>query len=214
MTMGSAGNLIFDCLEVGPLAVNCYLLGRNGEGVIIDPGDEAERILAAVAGYGLEIKAIVLTHGHSDHIGAVADIKDKLKAPVCIHREDARMLIDPMANLSAVFGEPIVAREADRLLNDGESISAGGLTLEIIHTPGHTRGGISLWENNLKIVFTGDALFADSIGRTDFPHSNHQQLINGIKKNLLTLPRETIVYPGHGPSTTIGQEKDNNPWLN
>lgn len=213
MALDSAGKLIFDCLEVGPLAVNCYLLGQAGEGLIIDPGDEADRILAVASRYGLDIKAIVLTHGHSDHIGAVSEIRDKLKAPVCIHKEDARMLIDPMANLSAVFGEPIIAGAADRMLNDGDSISAGNITLEVLPTAGHTRGGISLWEKNLGIVFTGDALFADSIGRTDFPHSDHEQLISGIKKYLLSLPRQTIVYPGHGPSTTIGQEKDNNPWL-
>lgn len=207
-------SFILECIEVGPLMVNCYVVGDAGEGIIIDPGDEPERIMASVSKTGLDIKGIILTHGHSDHIGAVAELRKILKAPVMIHHGDSDMLVDAMANLSAVFGIPIVAGKPDKLLYGGESIAVGNLNFQVIPTGGHTPGGISLWEKSLKIVFTGDALFADSIGRTDFPNSNHDQLIRSIKTGLLTLPLETIVYPGHGPTTTIGQEKDSNPWLN
>jgi hydroxyacylglutathione hydrolase len=181
--------------------------------MLIDPGDDADKIIGQIKKRNVEVTKIVLTHGHADHIGAIPDLKKYTGAPVLIHSEDAIMLTDSMANLSAVFDAPFVAEPADGLLKDGDLIFAGDIKLKVLFTPGHTPGGISLYEANAGVVFTGDALFAGSIGRTDFPMASHEQLIEAIQEKLLSLPDETIVYPGHGPQSTIGEEKEGNPWL-
>jgi hydroxyacylglutathione hydrolase len=203
-----------DILELGQIEVNCYLVSDSGQAILIDPGDEPEKIVELIQNRKVTITKIVITHGHNDHIGAVAKLKEFTHAPVLIHKNDAKMLTDAQANLSAYFGVPVVAEPADGYLNDGDIIEMGAFKFKVIHTPGHTPGGILLWEPNSKIVFTGDTLFADSIGRTDLPGSDHDAMMHSLRQKVMSLPDDTIVYPGHGPATTIGEERKSNPWLN
>jgi glyoxylase-like metal-dependent hydrolase (beta-lactamase superfamily II) len=207
--------MLLKTLVVGPIAANCYLLGcpQTGEGAVIDPGDEAERILQAARGAGLQIRYIINTHGHIDHIGANHALKVATGASILIHSADAPMLVEPGKNLSAWVGSRIKSPPADTLLQEGDSISIGKtIKLTVIHTPGHTPGGICLKGEGL--IFTGDTLFAGSIGRTDFPGGSHQQLLHAIKEKLFTLDDNLKVYPGHGPASSIGTERVENPFFN
>jgi len=200
-----------ESLQVGPFITNCFVVYVNDLGLVIDPGDEPDRILELIERRKLKIEKIILTHGHIDHISALPEIKKQTGAPVFIHPADAIMLTDPAANLSA-YHEPLFSTApADQMLDEGEIIALGEHYFKVLHTPGHTPGGISLLGE--KLVFTGDALFAGSIGRTDFPGSDHQTLIDSIRRKLLTLSDDILVYPGHGPATTIGKERETNPWL-
>ena len=201
-------------LVVGPLGANCYLIGcpETREGAVIDPGAEGDRILAVAREAGLTIKQIINTHGHGDHIGANGTIKRATGAAILIHKLDAPYLNDPAHNLSALMGSRETSPPADRLLEENDTISVGKtITLKVIHTPGHTPGGICLQGEGL--VFTGDTLFAGSIGRTDFPGGSFGQLINAVKEKLFTLDDALEVYPGHGPSSTIGAERVDNPFF-
>ena len=205
--------MIVQKLVVGPFASNCYIIGSesNREGVIIDPGADAEEILRNVKDLGLKIKSIVLTHGHIDHIGALKEVKDATGAEVAIHTDDAEFLQEG-SSLNAMFGfsyAPLPS--ADRLLNDGDSIESGDLHFSVLHTPGHTQGGISLLGEG--VVFTGDTLFNYGIGRYDLPGSNGTQLMDSIHTKLMVLPDNTIVYPGHSYETTISNERRGNPFL-
>jgi glyoxylase-like metal-dependent hydrolase (beta-lactamase superfamily II) len=206
-------DIFIEIIPVGEIETNCYLMGDDKEAILIDPGGDADKIIVAIKKRNVKVTNIVLTHGHADHIGAVPELKKYTGAPVQIHSEDAIMLTDAMANLSAVFDVPFVTTPADGLLKDGDIIVAGDIKLKVLFTPGHTPGGISLYEKDTGVVFTGDALFAGSIGRTDFPRASHEQLIEAIQEKLLNLPDKTEVYPGHGPKSTIGNEKEGNPWL-
>ncbi len=205
--------MILETLTVGQLEVNCYLIGcaETGEGAVVDPGGDAEDILQAIKKLGIKPKYIICTHGHADHIAAVDEIKKATGAKVLIHSADAEMLTDPQKNLSVFMGDNIILQPADKLLAEGDIIELGTVKLEVLHVPGHTAGGICLKTD--QAVFSGDTLFAGSVGRSDFPGGNHSQLIKGIKEKLLSLPDETRVYPGHGPDTLIGQEKRHNPFL-
>ena len=194
-------------LVVGSLSANCYVVGTAGEGMVIDPGGNAGEIHRAIAESGLEISIIVLTHGHSDHIAALRDIQDRTGAEVAIHREDADFL-----ETSSQFGISYrTPHPPDRLLGDGDMIEIGELKFKIIHTPGHTPGGICLLTGDQ--VFTGDTLFRRGIGTTLMQGSSRGQLIASIQTRLMTLPDETIVYPGHGRETTIGAERKDNPYV-
>jgi len=186
-------------LIVGPFAANCYIVGSEAtkEGMIIDPGDEAGQILESVKDWQLDIKFIVITHGHIDHVGAVKEVREATGAEGCIHSADAQFLQRQLA--------------ADRLLKGGDNIKVGDLHFLVLHTPGHTPGGICLLGQG--VVFTGDTLFNYGIGRTDLPGGSHSQLMNSIHTKLMVLPDATIVYPGHGPETTIGAERRSNPFL-
>jgi hydroxyacylglutathione hydrolase len=202
-----------ETLEVSPFQVNCYLVWSKEEkvGVIIDPGDEDELILERIEKNGFTPKAILLTHGHADHIAAVKPLKDKLNIPLYVGRGDEKMLESPSANVSMMFGFQIVCPPADRILKDSDVISFGPLEFSIFSTPGHTPGGICYFIENA--LFCGDTLFNGSIGRTDLPGGDYQQLIESIDKNIMSLPDDIICYPGHGPRTTVGDEKKHNPFL-
>jgi glyoxylase-like metal-dependent hydrolase (beta-lactamase superfamily II) len=192
---------------------NCYLAYDKGagEGVIIDPGDEADRIISEVNQIGFKPKMILLTHGHGDHIGAVETVKNKFNIPLLVGTGEEKLLTSAAQNFSAAYGTPISCPPADRTLNEGESVEFGSESLKVITTPGHSPGGICYHSNG--ILFCGDTLFYGSIGRTDFPGCSHEQLIKSIMDKLLILPDATVCYPGHGPSTTIGQERLSNPYL-
>jgi glyoxylase-like metal-dependent hydrolase (beta-lactamase superfamily II) len=206
--------MILKTLTVGELETNCYVLGdeKTREGIIIDPGGDLKEIEKVLEELRLKIKYIILTHGHSDHIGVLTELKKKTCAQILIHKEDAEMLSDPVKNLSILSYTPISVPEADRLLKDEDKIKIGKIELEVLHTPGHTQGSISLWTD--KIIFTGDLIFYGSVGRTDLPGGSYQKLLRSIQDKILDKEDDTIIYPGHGPATTIGEERKNNPFLN
>lgn len=208
-----AEEVIIKKLVVGSLSANCYIVGSpaTGEGMVIDPGGNAELILPAIADTGLDIRVIVLTHGHSDHIAALRDIQDRTGAEVAIHSADAPFL-DGRGALSMMFGISYkTPGPPDRLLHEGDIIGMGGLHFRVLHTPGHTPGSICLLLENR--IFTGDTLFYRGIGTTLMPGSSRRQLIESIQKKLMVLPDATAVSPGHGRDTTIGAERQNNPYL-
>lgn len=202
-------------LMVGALQTNCYIVGSEttSEAAIIDPGGSADAILSEVKQHGLTVTLIINTHAHVDHIAANAEIQDATKAHLAIHDLDAASLTDPMASLSFFVGASSTSPTPDQLLKAGDRIQVGTVSLEVLHTPGHTPGSISLWSEAERVVFTGDALFSMGIGRTDFPGGSHETLIRSIREKLFSLPGDTTVYSGHGPETTIQQEKSSNPWL-
>jgi hydroxyacylglutathione hydrolase len=203
--------MILRKLQVGPIASNCYIVGdeTTGKGMIIDPGAAPEEILKTVEKNGLHIELIVLTHRHPDHVGAAARVKDATKAPLAAHEECAKYL--PQSP-DYVLQEPFEgAPKPERILTDGDTIDIGDLHFKVLHTPGHTPCGISIYGEGH--VFTGDTLFNYGIGRYDLIDGDYQSLINGIKTKLMTLPPETVVHPGHGPDTTIATEKRANPFL-
>jgi len=206
--------MILRALAVGPLATNCYILGgeEDRRGLVIDPGDEAERIAAEIVAEGLCVQAILLTHSHFDHVLAADALRAATGAPIAIHTAEADWLAHPPAPLRA-YVDPWPAFSADRTLADGDVLEVGALTVRVLHTPGHSPGGASYWVAGEGVVFCGDALFREGIGRTDLPGGDGETLAQSIRERLFTLPEETIAYPGHGPSTTIGHERRRNPWL-
>lgn len=200
--------------ELGDFGTNCYIIQckETGAAAIVDPGTPAPWIKQHVGTHGLTISLILLTHGHLDHIGGVEWVKSFTAAPVLVHPDDLEMLSDPVLNGSALFGgDPISLGGADRLLVHGDVVELGKLRLQVLHTPGHSPGGISFYTPGHLI--SGDALFAGSIGRTDLPGGNYEVLKRSIHTHLFTLPDDTLVYPGHGPTTTIGDEREYNPFL-
>ncbi|OGO42319.1 MAG: hypothetical protein A2137_02010 [Chloroflexi bacterium RBG_16_58_8] len=205
--------MIITRLAVGSLSANCYVVGSEaaGEGLVIDPGGQAGDILKAIDDAGLDIKIIVLTHGHSDHIAALYDIQDRTGAAVAIHLEDADFL-EGRGSLSSQFGISYkTPHPPDRLLREGDVIAVGDLSFTVIHTPGHTPGSICLLCGDK--VFTGDTLFRRGIGTTMMPGSSRPQLIDSLQTRLMVLPDDTAVYPGHGRETTIGAERKDNPYV-
>lgn len=205
-----------DLFVLGDYETNCYLLCEDASAkdcLIIDTGLEAGRMVDFLAAAALNPLAVVLTHGHADHIGGLARIRSRYPSvKVYIHKLDADMLAEPARNLSRLTGQHFTAA-ADVLLENGDTISQAGISLAVLHTPGHTPGGICLYSKQEKKVFVGDTLFAGSVGRTDFPGGNMEQLMASIREKLLSLPDKTAVYPGHGPATTIGRERAHNQCL-
>lgn len=205
--------MILETLCVGAFQVNCYILASksNSPAIIIDPGDEENSIRQLLNKHKLKAGLIINTHGHIDHIGS----DDKFGVPIYIHKEDLALLKDPNINLSAFLARPFSIESNIKTLKDKESVVLGQIELEVIHTPGHTPGGICLLmkEPVDKILFSGDTLFYRGIGRTDFSGADESLLIKSIKDKLFKLPDDTIVYPGHGQPSTIGQEKKSNPYL-
>jgi hydroxyacylglutathione hydrolase len=201
-------------LVVGPLQVNCFILAdeRTKDAVVIDPGDDAKDILKVISDKGFKVKYIVNTHGHFDHVGANGAVKEATGAEILIHEGDAPMLAHTTKQAASFGLSSPSSPPPDRHVKHGDVISAGEVVLKVLHTPGHSPGGISLLEQGM--VFTGDALFAGSIGRTDFPGGDLVTLLRSIKANLMTLPDDTKVFSGHGPASTIGDERRDNPFLN
>lgn len=200
-------------IPAGVYAANCYIVysENSKEGIVIDPGGDVDDIISHIKELGLNIKYIILTHGHGDHIGGVKGIREYTKAPVAVHKDDEYMLKDGMANFSSTMVMGTIELNADILLEDGDELTFGDLKAEIIHTPGHTPGGITIKIGDS--LFTGDTLFAGSIGRTDFPRSSFATIMDSIKNRLIIYPDDTKVYPGHGPSSTIKNEKASNPFI-
>lgn len=204
-----------EILTVGIFEVNCYLYWdeSSNDGIIIDPGDEEERIINRVGKLGFNPKAILLTHGHGDHIVAVDAVKVKYNIPLYIGNGEEELLKNPTANVSALIGHPIVAPPPDYLVDDEQLLTFGAISLKVLSTPGHSPAGVCYLDENEGLLFTGDTLFWNSIGRTDFPGCSHETLINSINSKILTLPDSIVCLPGHGPKTTVGAERENNPFL-
>jgi hydroxyacylglutathione hydrolase len=207
--------MILEMLTVGPFQENCYVIGdeATGEGALIDPGDEAARIALAVERTNLEIGWIIITHAHIDHVGAVAALVDEYACPVLMHAEAEPMLgqLPTQAMMMGLrFGKvPAV----DRHIEDDEVLEVGGLELKALYTPGHAPGHLAFYLESEGLVLSGDALFAGGVGRTDLFGGNMELLLRSIDERLMTLPDETRVLPGHGPETTIGEERAHNPFL-
>jgi hydroxyacylglutathione hydrolase len=207
--------MILERLTVGPFQENCYVIGdeQSGEGTIVDPGDEAARIALAVEQTSLDIGRILITHAHIDHVGAVAALVDEYACPVLMHAEAEPMLrqLPTQAMMMGLrFGKvPAV----DRYIEDEEVLEVGGLRLESLYTPGHAPGHLAFYLESEGLVLSGDALFAGSVGRTDLFGGDMNLLMRSINERLMTLPDETMVLPGHGPQTTIGDERNHNSFL-
>jgi hydroxyacylglutathione hydrolase len=195
------------------LQSNCYIVGceNTQEGIVIDPGGDGPLIIGRVEELGLSIKYIVNTHGHIDHIAANRPVKEATGAQIAIHRDDAEWLVTDQGSYARMLGVVSPGPAADVLLGDGDDITFGEESLRVVHTPGHSLGGISLVADG--IVFCGDTLFAMGVGRVDLPGGNWETLLSSIKTRLFTLPDDTTAYTGHGPPTTIGREKQLNPWF-
>lgn len=207
--------MILETFPVGPLACNCTLLGDDaaGEAIVVDPGDEVDRIHRRLNEHGLRLKQILITHAHIDHVGGALRLKRLTGAPIFLNQEDLPLL-EMMAVQAAWLGvdTPETAKP-DEPLTEGMTVGLARYPAQVIHTPGHTQGSVCLHFAPMKMVIAGDTLFAGSIGRTDLPGGNYGQIIESIQSRLLALPDETRVLPGHGPETTLARERQSNPFL-
>ena len=208
--------MLIETIVVGPLGVNCFILGdkQSNEAAVVDPGADCAKILAAVNRLGFQVKYIINTHGHFDHVGCNRPVQEKTGGELLIHEKDVPLL-SQAAKSAQMYGLSVEESPApSRFLTDGMILELGKRSIEVLHTPGHTQGGCCLLLQNEGVVITGDTLFADSVGRTDLPGGSHEQLIASIKAKLMPLSDETVVWPGHGPSSTIGRERRMNPYIN
>jgi len=209
--------MIVDTLILGAYETNCFVLRSSDAAkdcLVVDPGLEAGPLIDFLREHKLNPLAIILTHGHIDHIAGVALLRQTFPdIKVYIHTLDAEMLTKPYTNLSAMHGMPYTTEPEDVALNEPDVIELAGVKLQVLHTPGHTPGGICLYSADDGVAIVGDTLFAGSIGRTDFPGGSESQLLSGVREKLFALPDETKVYPGHGPATTIAREKAYNPFF-
>lgn len=205
--------MILNKITAGPLAVNCYIIvcEATGAGAVIDPGDEAPVILNHIKQQRIDVKLILLTHGHVDHLAHLSRIKKELGAEFLMHQDDVFLLKGLFAQ-ALMFGLPNPGNpKPDRFVSDGDEIALGRLKIKVLHTPGHSPGSVTYFVDNK--LFVGDLIFAGSIGRTDLPGGDYQKLIRSVESKIFTLPDDTIIYPGHGPETTVGQEKSTNPFF-
>ncbi|WP_127058777.1 MBL fold metallo-hydrolase [Veillonella ratti] len=200
-------------MPLGALGTNCYIVvdESNQHCLVVDPGGEGERLVALLKEKGLQPEAVILTHGHGDHIGGVQAVVDAFKVPIYINKGDEEFLTNSNLNLSGAIGQPVKVTGDIRFIKEDDVIRLGEYSFKVIETPGHTPGGVCFYGEGM--VLAGDSLFLESIGRTDFPGSSYEDLIDSVRHKLFTLPEETVVYPGHGPETTIGHEKTYNPFV-
>ena len=207
--------MIHEIIPVGPLQCNCSIIGdeTTREAMVIDPGDDIDDVLAIVRKHNLQLKQIVVTHAHIDHVGGAMKLRAATGAPILLNQNDYALL--KMLDMQAAWiGVPPPGKvQIDRSLTTGESVSAGSHTANVLHTPGHTEGSICLYFPTEKKLIAGDTLFAGSIGRTDRPGGSMQNILRSLHETVLALPDETVVVPGHGPLTTIGEERESNPFL-
>ncbi len=209
------GGFLVASLTVGELAVNCYFLvnQETGEALVFDPGDEVERLQSHVRKNGWSVKAILLTHGHSDHMGGVNELRELTGARVYAMEEEEPLLSNAMNNLSIFIQKKPITVEADEYLKDGQELELCGIGLKALLTPGHTPGGCCYYCREAGAVFSGDTLFCGSVGRSDFPGGSMSELVRSVKEKLFLLPEDTKVYPGHGDETTIEYEKKYNSFV-
>ena len=202
-------------VAVGELETNCYIVWdeKSGDAAVIDPGSDGAVIEAELKALGLRPARIINTHGHFDHIGANAKIKKTYGAALAIHSGDAALLGDAKSYATTFGIKTCSSPEPDSLLKDGDTVTIGSHALEVIHTPGHTPGGVCFYDKAEKILITGDTLFAGSVGRTDLPGGSYETLMDSIRTKILPIDDDVRVYPGHGPDSTIGTEKQTNPYL-
>ena len=207
--------MIHKILPVGPLQCNCSVIGdeTTHEAMVIDPGDDIEDVLAIVRQYKLDVKQIVITHAHIDHVGGAMKLRAQTGAPILLNQNDYALLkmLDVQASWLGMAAPGKVAIEAS--IGDGEALQTGNLKANVLHTPGHTEGSVCLYFPAEKLLIAGDTLFARSIGRTDLPGGSFEKIMRSLHDRVLTLPDETVVIPGHGPRTTIGEEREENPFL-
>ena len=202
-------------MPLGAYQTNCYILSVGEQAIIVDPGDEAHKVIQYLETNGLKPEAIFITHGHLDHIGALQEVQKKYKLPIYTHEDEKEFFTDARYNFSHNSSNPIEFDElsAFKFLSDDGVIEILDHKINVFHVPGHSPGSLAFYFKDADIVLTGDALFKGSIGRTDFPNCSHEQLIKSIENKLFTLPDATVVYPGHGAATTIGDEKKMNPFF-
>ncbi len=207
--------MIHEILPVGPLQCNCSVMGDEStrEAMVIDPGDEIESILALVRKHNLQVKQIVITHAHIDHVGGAMKLRAATGAPILLNQNDHVLLKMLDIQASWIQVPPPGKVEIDRDIGQADTVKAGSLTADVIFTPGHTEGSVCLYFPAEKKLIAGDTLFAGSIGRTDLPGGSFEKIIDSLHDKLLALPDDTVVVPGHGPQTTIGEERENNPFL-
>lgn len=204
--------MVFEVYPAGVYQANCYIIGdeNTGEGTVVDPGGDPAGILEECKRNNIKVKYIILTHGHGDHIAAVYKIKKETHAKILMNRKDEYLTKGEAVHITPIL-KNMTLFDIDEYISDGDTIKVGNIDINVLETPGHTPGSVSLKIGDR--VLTGDALFQGSVGRTDFAFSSHEQLIKSIKEKLMILPEDTKVYPGHGPSTTVGEEKRYNPYL-
>ncbi|HHX65895.1 MAG TPA: MBL fold metallo-hydrolase [Chloroflexi bacterium] len=207
--------MILRTLIVGVIKTNCYIMAceRTREAMIIDPGGDAEKIIQAVQEMDVKVRRIVLTHFHFDHTLAAEDVRTATDARLAVHRAEVPYLEEPPEIFRTFSPEASQGISPDMLLDEGVHVQIGELDFEVLHTPGHSPGSLSLWIPNEGAVFSGDVLFRSGVGRTDLPGSDYKTLFYTVRDKLFALPDETFVYPGHGSRTTIGYERQNNPWV-
>lgn len=200
-------------LVVGPLEENCYIVydENSKKALIVDPGAEAAHIIAMIEKESLQPQLIVNTHGHWDHVGAVAELKEKYGIPFYLHADDEEWLREPLCRLLGQGAAPTVT--VDHTIDDGTVLMLDDEPLRVIHTPGHTKGGCVLWLEKADVAFTGDTLFKGTIGRTDFPGGSYEDILMSVQQKLTALPDQCVVYPGHGPKSTMAWERAHNPYM-
>ncbi len=207
--------MVHEILPVGLLQCNCSVIGDEAsrEAMVIDPGDQIEDVLAVVRQHGLQVKQIVITHAHIDHVGGAMKLRRLTGAPILLNQNDSALLQMLDVQAAWIGVAPPEAVQIDQHLADGDTLRAGGLSASVMHTPGHTEGSVCLYFPAESKLIAGDTLFAGSIGRTDLPGGSLEKILRSLHQRVLALPDDTVVVPGHGPGTTIGEERESNPFL-
>lgn len=201
-------------LAVGPLSTNCYIIIEENKkkALIVDPGGNAEQIMEKIEELQVSVEAILLTHGHFDHMMAVDELREKYQVKVYLGKDDSELIKNPMENVSGMFGKPM-STQADELVQDGQILSLAGFEIKVLATPGHTKGGVCYYIEKEGAAFSGDTIFQTSVGRTDFPTGSGAALANSIREKIFTLPDDTQLFPGHGDSTVVSYEKKYNMFV-